>query len=114
LVQYFSKFYWRLFIYAIPINAINPITATKENVLPDNNNAATVPIIPKGITDRTIKVPLNVLNSNIKTPSKPKIVIRMIVPNRKSFPGLLQSRPLPHILRLLENAFDPVALIFRW
>ena len=52
------------------MSAMRPITATNENVFPEISNAATAPMMPSGITDKTMSVPLNVLNSKINIPHK--------------------------------------------
>src|SRR5688572_1297521 len=55
------------FFTSTPARPINPMMATNDIGLPVSHNIITPPIIPNGITDNTINVLLNVLNSRIST-----------------------------------------------
>jgi hypothetical protein len=69
------------FFTSSPAKAINPINARNHKELPVIQSAINAPIRPIGMTDKTIKVLLNVLNSRTKIAmNKNKVIIRM-VPN---------------------------------
>lgn len=60
---------------------MNPIIEINDKGLPVMNNASMPPINPNGITERTIKQDLKLLNSRIKAATKANRVNRRIAPN---------------------------------
>jgi len=67
------------FFTSIPARAINPINARNDKELPVIQSTINAPVRPIGMTDKTIKVLLNVLNSRTKIAmNKNKVIIRMV------------------------------------
>ena len=60
---------------------MNPIIEINDKGLPVMNNASMPPINPNGITERTIKQDLKLLNSRIKAATKANRVNKRIAPN---------------------------------
>jgi hypothetical protein len=54
-------------LISIPISATKPIIAVNDNVFPVRKSARMPPMMPSGITEATISVPRNVLNSSTST-----------------------------------------------
>ena len=82
-----------VFFTSIPASAIRPTVATKESGVPVNQRAKSAPTMPKGITESTINVLLNVPNSRISTAIKKKMVTRMIVPKPLKLSFALSTSP---------------------
>ena len=82
-----------VFFTSIPANAMMPIDATKESDWPVISSANTAPTMPSGITDKTIKVLLKVLNSNTSTAIKKNIVMMMMFPKPPNDSFLLSNSP---------------------
>jgi len=62
------------FLTSIPARPIKPTIAINEIILFVKNNMVTWPITPNGKTDKTIIIPLKVLNCKISTAISRKIV----------------------------------------
>ena len=81
------------FLISIPISATKPIAAANESVYPVKYSIRSPPITPSGITDRTISVLLNVLNSSIRIAKIPKIATRIAEPMPEKLCLLLSISP---------------------
>ena len=72
-------------------SAMRPTTATNEGVA-RASRATTAPMMPSGMTERTMRCALEVLNSSSRMPRKPKMVITMMVPGPPKL-SLLSTSP---------------------